>query len=85
MGDGSTAQLPIDPDLLHPGLLVAELVYHPAETALMAAAAAAGARTANGVSMLVHQAAVAFTLWTGQPAPVAAMGAAARAALAEAG
>jgi shikimate dehydrogenase len=60
---------------------VAELVYHPAATALMAAATAAGARTANGVSMLVHQAAVAFSHWTGEPAPIAAMGAAARAAL----
>ena len=51
----------------------------------MARAADAGARTANGVSMLVHQAAVAFTIWTGEAAPVAAMGAAARAALVEPG
>ncbi len=85
MGDGSSAQLPIDPDLLHPGLVVAELVYHPAETALMDAAAAAGARTANGVSMLVHQAAVAFESVDRCRAPLAAMVAAARAALAEAG
>ena len=52
--------------LLRPGQVVAELVYHPAATPLMAAATAAGARTANGVSMLVHQAAVAFTHWTGR-------------------
>jgi shikimate dehydrogenase len=81
MGDGAGAALPLDRDLLHSGQVVAELVYHPAATALMAAATAAGARTANGVSMLVHQAAVAFSHWTGEPAPIAAMGAAARAAL----
>ena len=39
---------------------VAELIYHPPRTLLMAEAAARGARTANGLSMLVHQAAVAF-------------------------
>jgi shikimate dehydrogenase len=69
---------PVDPQLLGPHQVVAELVYHPAETALMRAAHRAGARTANGLSMLVHQAAVAFELWTGRPAPVAEMAAAAR-------
>ncbi len=74
---GAGAGLAFDAALLRPGQVVAELVYHPAETELMAAARAAGARTANGVSMLVHQAAVAFTHWTGEPAPVRAMTAAA--------
>jgi shikimate dehydrogenase len=75
-------QLPLDPGLLRPGQVVAELVYHPASTPLMEAAAARGARSANGVSMLVQQAAVAFELWTGRDAPVQAMRAAADAALA---
>ncbi len=78
-GDAS----PVDAAMLRAGQVVAELVYHPAETPLMRAATAAGARTANGVSMLVHQAAVAFTRWTGAPAPVAAMRAAADQALAD--
>jgi len=80
--DGVTA-LPLDPALLRPGQVVAELVYHPADTALMVAARTAGARTANGVSMLVHQAAVAFTHWTGVPAPVSAMTAAVTDALSQ--
>jgi shikimate dehydrogenase len=76
-GDGC----PIDPDLLGPGQLVADLVYHPVTTPLLEAAQARGAATLDGVGMLVHQGAVAFGLWTGRPAPVAAMGTAARAAL----
>lgn len=78
---GGPGELPVDPELLRPGQVVAELVYHPASTPLMAAATARGARSANGLSMLVHQAAVAFTQWTGVDAPVAAMAAAARSAL----
>lgn len=75
------AGLPVDAGLLRGGQIVAELVYHPAVTPLMGAAAAAGARTANGLSMLVQQAGVAFTNWTGVPAPVHAMAEAARRAL----
>jgi shikimate dehydrogenase len=48
-------------------------VYHPLETALLRAAAATGARTLDGLGMLVHQAAHQFTIWTGDAAPVAAM------------
>ncbi len=72
---------PLDPEHLHPGQLVAELIYHPARTRLMADAERRGCRSANGVSMLVHQAASAFERWTGRPAPVAVMEAAARRAL----
>jgi shikimate dehydrogenase len=71
----------VDPGVLHRGQLVADLVYHPLRTPLLAAAAAAGADTADGVGMLVHQAARQFTLWTGLPAPVEAMANAARSAL----
>ena len=65
--------------LLRAGQVVAELIYHPARTALMDAALAAGCRTSNGLSMLVHQAAVAFESWTGAPAPIEVMADAARA------
>jgi shikimate dehydrogenase len=81
VGMGADAGLPCDPAQLGPGQLVAELVYHPAVTPLMVAARDQGARTANGLSMLVHQAAVAYELWTGRGAPVEAMSAAARAGL----
>ena len=72
MGDGDES-LPCDAGLLRPGQIVAELVYQPLETALMRAAGRAGARTANGTSMLVHQGAIAFEHWTGMAAPVEAM------------
>jgi shikimate dehydrogenase len=44
---------------------VFDLVYVPAETALVAAARARGLRAANGSEMLIAQAAIAFERWTG--------------------
>jgi shikimate dehydrogenase len=44
---------------------VYDLVYNPPETALMQAAKEAGLRCTNGLGMLVEQARLAFTLWTG--------------------
>ena len=72
---------PVDTDHLGSGHTVVDLVYHPAETALLAAARAAGARTQNGLPMLVHQAALSFTLWTGVEAPLVAMRGAVESAL----
>ena len=69
--DGAT--VPFAPGLLRPGQTVTDLIYHPAETPLLAAARDLGARTQNGLGMLIHQAAAAFTLWTGEPAPLEAM------------
>lgn len=68
-----TDELPIDPAVLRTGVVVADLVYHPRRTALLAAAEAAGATAVDGIGMLVHQAALAFELWTGVEAPVGAM------------
>ena len=70
-----------DPSLLPPesfrkGQIVFDLIYNPAITPLQAAAKAAGARTANGLGMLLHQGARAFRLWTGRKPPVAVMRAA---------
>lgn len=81
MGDRADA-LAFDPGLLHEGQVLVELVYQPAETALLAAARARGLTAANGLGMLVHQAAIAFELWTGRPAPLATMAGAVRAGLA---
>jgi shikimate dehydrogenase len=52
---------------------VYDMIYRPAVTPLLAAAMAAGCRTANGVGMLLHQGASALELWSGQPAPVTIM------------
>ncbi|MDR6225116.1 shikimate dehydrogenase [Desmospora profundinema] len=54
---------------LRPGLLVSDLVYHPRETRLLRDAREAGAKTHEGLGMLVHQAALAFERWTGTEAP----------------
>lgn len=67
------------------GAAVYDMVYRPARTRLMALAEAAGGRAVGGLGMLARQGAAAFTLWTGQAAPVEVMLAAAQAALAEAG
>jgi shikimate dehydrogenase len=49
---------------------VYDMIYRPAETALLKAAKAAGCHTANGLGMLLYQGAKALELWTGQPAPL---------------
>jgi shikimate dehydrogenase len=49
---------------------VYDMVYRPAETALLKAARAAGCRAANGLGMLLYQGARALEIWSGQPAPV---------------
>ena len=50
-----------------------DMVYRPAETPFLRAAAAAGCRTANGLGMLLYQGVAALEIWTGQLAPVEVM------------
>ena len=52
-------------ELLHPGLWVAEVVYVPIETQLLADARARGCRTLNGAAMVALQAAGSMELFTG--------------------
>ena len=73
MSGQSGARMPLDPALLRPDQLLVDLIYEPAETALLAAARERGLRAFNGVRMLVHQAARAFELWTGTEAPIEEM------------
>jgi shikimate dehydrogenase len=61
---------------LPPGAVALDVVYAPAETPFLRAARAHGLRSANGLGMLARQGALAFTLWTGLPAPLDAMRAA---------
>jgi shikimate dehydrogenase len=63
----------VAPALLHVGQVVTDLVYAPRPTPWLAASAAAGATTVDGLGMLVHQAALQLELWTGQQAPVDVM------------
>ena len=52
---------------------VYDMIYNPAETALLKTAREAGCRTANGLGMLLYQGARALELWTGETAPVDVM------------
>ncbi len=72
-GTAAAGQLPVDVDALAPGQTVVDIVYEPVRTPLLVAAAQRGLATVDGLGMLVHQAAHAFRLWTGEAAPVDAM------------
>lgn len=62
--------------LLAPHLIVYDTIYEPPRTPLLDAAAVAGARGANGLSMLLHQGAAAFEFWFDRDAPIDVMRAA---------
>jgi len=68
-------------EIMHPGLVVFDIVYNPLETRLLQEAKKAGAKTVNGVMMLVYQGAEAFRIWTGQNPPIKIMESAVREAL----
>jgi shikimate dehydrogenase len=72
---GLTAdESPIPAEIITPDLLVLDLIYN--QTRLLRDAQKAGCATADGGLMLLHQGAAAFSLWTGQPAPLDEMQAA---------
>jgi shikimate dehydrogenase len=60
-------------DLIPPHFVVADIVYNPIKTRLLAEAEKAGARTINGLEMLIWQGALAFEKWTGIQAPMNVM------------
>lgn len=66
----------IDYDSITPGLLVCDVVFDPAEPLFLREAVKHGATTISGIGMLVAQAALAFTGWTGMDAPLDVMDAA---------
>lgn len=60
-----------------------DLLYRPTTTPLQRRIHDAGGSASGGLGLLLHQAALSFELWTGQPAPLPVMSAAALAALAD--
>jgi shikimate dehydrogenase len=72
---------PLDAGLIPGKAFVYDVVYNPVVTKLLSDANKAGARTLNGLPMLVYQGAIAFELWTGREAPVNIMFKAAEKAL----
>ena len=77
--------LPLDPGLVGRFSLVMDIVYRPLLTRLLKEAQMHGARTIDGLQMLIHQATAQFELWTGKEAPLETMSAAAYAALEDEG
>ena len=63
------------------GMLVADAVFNPPETRLLAAARTRGLPILDGLSMLVYQGVIAFEMWTGRSPDEAVMKAALRKAL----
>ena len=71
---GAPGQPPLDIDLapLDRGAVVCDVVYVPLLTPLLVAARQRGHRTADGLGMLIHQAAPSFAKWFGVMPPVTA-------------
>lgn len=64
---------PLETDDVGAGHTVVDLIYAPRETDLLRRCRARDARCLNGLGMLLHQGAAAFTLWTGREAPLEVM------------
>jgi shikimate dehydrogenase len=75
IGTGSN-ETPVPAELLRPDLAVLDLVYRPSPTRLVREARAVGADARDGAEVLLRQAALSFSLWTGRDAPVEVMRAA---------
>jgi shikimate dehydrogenase len=77
-GEDPFAALPLVADAFGAGQTVVDMVYGGEPTPLLRAAAAAGAGTVDGIEILVQQGALSLETWTGRPAPLETMRAAAR-------
>ncbi|MDB4356828.1 shikimate dehydrogenase [Akkermansiaceae bacterium] len=64
---------PIPSSWIEPHHLVYDTIYNPAKTRLLRDAQDQGARTANGLSLLLHQGALSLEYWTNKDAPIEAM------------
>jgi shikimate dehydrogenase len=77
-GEDPFAELPLASDRFSPDQTVVDMVYGGEPTALLRAADAAGASAVDGIEILVQQGALSLEIWTGRPAPLDTMRAAAR-------
>ncbi len=73
LGMKRTDPEPLPAPLIQPHHFVYDMVYSPARTHLIAQAENAGARAANGLSMLLHQGVLSFEFWFNRKAPLEAM------------
>ncbi len=70
LGMGGADDMPPGLEKIHKEQLVVDIVYRPLLTPLLRRADEAGARTLDGLWMLIHQGAEAFRLWTGRAFPL---------------
>jgi len=73
LGMNPSDPAPLPGRLIAPHHMVFDCVYGPSKTALLRAAEQAGARSANGTSMLLHQGALSFSIWFDCEPPIEAM------------
>jgi shikimate dehydrogenase len=73
LGMNASDPSPIPVRLLAPHHMVFDTVYGPSRTSFLRAADEAGGRGANGLSMLLHQGALSFSIWFNREAPIDAM------------
>jgi len=73
LASSNASELPLDYGYFTADKWAIDLKYSTRGTAFMEAASAQGARAADGESMLIHQAAASFALWTGHGAPLMEM------------
>jgi shikimate dehydrogenase len=76
-GEDPFAELPLNPDAFTPDQTMVDMVYGDDPTKLLRAAEAAGATVVDGIEVLVQQGALSLEIWTGRPAPLDIMRAAA--------
>ena len=76
LGMNPSDPAPVLARLLLPHHMVLDCVYAPSRTRLLHAADEAGARSANGLSMLLYQGALSFSIWFNRDGPIDAMRAA---------
>jgi shikimate dehydrogenase len=77
-GEDPFADLPLVPGGFSLGQTVVDMVYGGEQTALLRAAETAGAKVVDGIEILAQQGALSLEIWTGRPAPLDTMRAAAR-------
>ncbi|ABR47287.1 shikimate 5-dehydrogenase [Alkaliphilus metalliredigens QYMF] len=70
MGSHEEKSIISSTDILHPDLIVSDVVYAPPKTKLLHMAEEVGCKTINGLGMIIGQGALAFKLWTGEDMPI---------------
>jgi shikimate dehydrogenase len=77
-GGDALADLPLDPDGFRPGQTVVDMVYGEQPSKLLTSAENAGAKTIDGLEILVRQGARSLEIWTGREPSLEVMRSAAR-------